>query len=191
METIRAFIAIEIPPEIRQKLDEIESVLKSASRAPVKWVEPDSIHLTLKFLGDTDVNKVDTIIEALGSVLPSIPAPRLEVKGLGVFPSPHRTQVVWAGLGGDMKGLTAQQQAVEDVMEPFGFRREKRRFSPHLTLGRVRDRATQSERQELGSLATGTSFDGGSFNGSPIHLIKSVLTRQGPIYTQLASFASC
>ena len=102
MEKIRAFIAIPLPADIQEHLRKIEALLKSGTTTPVKWVEPANIHLTLKFLGDTDSEKTGeiaaTITEATKGISPFI----LEVKGLGVFPNPRKAQIAWAGLEGNI-----------------------------------------------------------------------------------------
>jgi 2'-5' RNA ligase len=186
VEQIRAFIAIELPREIKQELMNIQSRLESKSRAPAKWVEPGSIHLTLKFLGNIDteiIPKINTTLEkAAAGILPF----SLELDGLGVFPGQSRVRVVWVGLAGDLDRLSRLQQRVESDLVLLGFSTEGRGFSPHLTLARVRENATPAERQELGRLISETKLDPGArLEVRAIHLIKSHLTRTGPIYTPI------
>ena len=128
-ETIRAFIAIELSVEIKRELEKIESVLKSQNSTPAKWVNPDSIHLTLKFLGDVSPDRVPGISDAINTGVAGTGSFRLRVSGLGVFPNPTRTQVVWAGITGDMDRLSQLQSTIEVETEKLGFPREKRRFS--------------------------------------------------------------
>jgi 2'-5' RNA ligase len=187
MDTIRAFIAVELPTEIKAELGKIESVLKSRSATPAKWVNPESIHLTLKFLGDVDAGRITEILDAIKSGVDGIPSFRILLAGLGVFPNPFRTQVVWAGLSGNMSRLEKLQGQIEIEMEKLGFPREKRGFSPHLTLARVRNHATRDEREKLGALVTETPFTGGSINVDSVNLMESQLTRQGALYTRLGS----
>jgi 2'-5' RNA ligase len=188
METIRAFIAIEIPTGTKKELEEIESTLKSRNSTPAKWVNPESIHLTLKFLGDVSTEKVSVILDNIGKGVVGIRPFRLQLSGLGVFPNATRTQVVWAGITGDMDRLAQLQSNIEAEMEKQGFPREKRKFSPHLTLARVRNHATQDEKKSLGTLVTGTSFTGSFIEVGSVNLMKSHLTRQGALYTRLGSF---
>ncbi|UCC17782.1 MAG: RNA 2',3'-cyclic phosphodiesterase [Dehalococcoidales bacterium] len=187
MDTIRTFIAIELPGETKKELEEIESILKSQNSTPVKWVNPESIHLTLKFLGDISTERVTDILEAIKSGVAGIPEFQLRISGLGVFPNPVRTQVVWAGISGGMEQLRQLQNNIEIIMEKQDFPREKRRFSPHLTLARVRNHATPDERKRLGTLVAGTPFTGGIMRVDSVNLMKSQLTKQGALYTRLGS----
>lgn len=187
IETIRAFIAIELSNEIKAELERIESVLKSRSSAPAKWVNPESTHLTLKFLGDMNSDTVTEVLDAIKSGADGIPSFRIQLAGLGVFPNAFRTQVVWAGLSGNMDRLEQLQRKIEIEMEKLGFPREKRRFSPHLTLARVRNHATHDERKRLGDIVTGTPFTGSSIKVDSVNLMESRLTRQGALYTRLGS----
>ena len=187
METIRAFIAIELPRYIKNELDEIKSVLMSRNSAPAKWVNSDSIHLTLQFLGDVSSDRVTEIINAIKCGVGGIPSFQIQLAGLGVFPNPTRTQVVWTGITGDIEQLIKLQKSIGTEMEKLGFPREKRNFTPHLTLARVRNHATPDERKRLGDMVTGTPFTGDTFKVDSVNLMKSRLTRQGAIYTRLGS----
>ena len=142
MDTIRAFIAIKLSVESKKELEKIESILKSQNSTPAKWVNPESIHLTLKFLGDVTSDRVTEVLDAIKSGVVGIPSFQIQLAGLGVFPNPARTQVVWAGITGNMDRLGQLQSNIEVEMEKLGFPREKRKFSPHLTLARIRNHAT-------------------------------------------------
>lgn len=187
MEPLRLFIAIHLPDEIKQNLEKIQSLLKSGTTAPVKWVNPGDMHLTLKFLGDTESEKIAGISSALREAAVGISHFRLEVKNLGVFPNTRNTQVAWAGFDGELEQLNRLQENLETGLEKLGLAREKRRFSPHLTLARVRDRVIPEDRERFGRLVTGTSIRSLSFTADSVHLIQSQLTGQGPIYTRLDS----
>lgn len=190
MEQIRSFIAIELPREAKQALTRLQDELKEGSRTPVRWVDPNSIHLTLKFLGDIDVNMTGEITAVMEEAVRGEPPLHLEVGGLGVFPNPRRVQVVWVGLTGELERLGQLQKRIEAGLTPLGFAAESRSFTPHLTLARVRDRATPYERQDLGRLIESAQFEAGSsLNVESINLMKSQLTREGPIYTRLSSVA--
>ncbi|NLE08781.1 MAG: RNA 2',3'-cyclic phosphodiesterase, partial [Dehalococcoidales bacterium] len=121
MESLRLFVALTIPADVTRHLSAIESLLQSGTTAPVKWVSPDDIHLTLKFLGDTESDKVTDIIHVLHETLHETTAgmPRLNLvlNRLGVFPSIRNTQVAWAGLEGDLEELNRLQQVIETVLK--------------------------------------------------------------------------
>jgi RNA 2',3'-cyclic 3'-phosphodiesterase len=187
MDKIRSFIAVELPDDIKRELKKIVSILRTGSSVPVKWVETENIHLTLKFLGDIDADRVDEILNSTKKATAGTPPIGLQVKGLGVFPNPKRAQVVWAGLSGDLEVLDHLQQNIELEMKKLGFDREMRKFSPHLTLARVRDNITSNEREHLGNLVTGTSFNAGTIQVDSVNLMKSLLTRQGAVYSRLGS----
>ncbi len=188
MEQIRSFIAIELSGEVKQALTRLQGRLKSGSRTPVRWVDSNSIHLTLKFLGDIDLTMTGKITAVMEEAVRGMSPLHLEISGLGVFPNPRRVQVVWVGLTGEAKRLVQLQKLIEAGLTPLGFAAESRSFTPHLTLARVRDRATPYERQDLGRLIEGTRFEADcNLNVEFVHLMKSQLTREGPVYTRLSS----
>lgn len=188
MEEIRCFVAIELPREVKSGLSRIQAKLKSVEDFPVKWVDPDSIHLTLKFLGNVKPEMTTQITELVREASLGFSPFQLEIKGLGVFPNPRRVQVIWVGVSGDVEKLLKLQKAVESNLTRLGFVPEARAFTPHLTLGRVRERASSAERERLGELVAKTNFEaGGAFLVSSISLMRSQLTREGPIYSQISS----
>lgn len=187
-EQVRSFIAIEMPDELRMALGRIQARLKEAGQPSVKWVDPDNIHLTLKFLGNTDVNIISKISRVMEKAAQGIPPFRLELGGLGVFPDLRRVQIVWIGLDGDLEQLKHLQQRIESNLAPLGFASESRPFKPHLTLARFRDRATLDERQNLGQIIASTHHgEDYSFNVDSVNLMKSQLTRAGAIYSLMSS----
>jgi 2'-5' RNA ligase len=188
MEQIRSFIAIELPGELKLAIARLQEQLKSGSRAPVRWVNPENTHLTLKFLGDISLAVVDDVKNALGDAVKGISAIHVGAEGLGVFPSGTRVQVVWVGLTGQLDKLKTLQQRIDKELTPLGFPAEKRPFSPHLTIARLRDRATPNDRQDIGRLVGNTDFESNlDFLVRTINLMKSQLTPEGPIYSKLGS----
>lgn len=156
----------------------------------MKWVDPDSIHLTLKFLGNIDPGIISKITSALEEAVRGTPPFGIVVGGLGVFPNISRVRVVWVGLSGEVAKLGQLQQRIETGLVPLGFAAESRSFTPHLTVGRVNDYASPGERQDLGQLVTGTAFEAKyKINVDAVHLIKSQLTREGPIYSKISTVA--
>ena len=188
MEKIRSFIAIELPRNLKTAISRLQEQLKTGSTAPVRWVNPENTHLTLKFLGDIDTVVIDDITKALGEAARGVPSIRLGAEGLGAFPNNNRVQVVWVGLTGELDKLQKLQQRIDKELTPLGFTPEKRAFSPHLTIARVRDRATANDRQDMGRLVENAVFESGaSFLVETVDLMKSQLTREGPIYSKLGS----
>jgi len=188
MEQIRCFIAIELPDEIKRGLVQLEAQLKSGNQPWVKWVDPYSIHLTLKFLGSVAVDRIDPITRAMGKAVQGASPFHLEVKDLGVFPNLRRVQVAWVGVSGEVDKLVQLQQRIESNLAGLGFAPESRRFTPHLTLARLRDRASPDERQRFGQLIADTKFEAAyTFQVEAISLMRSQLTREGAIYSQIGS----
>ena len=188
MERVRCFIAIGLTDEIKAGLERLQAQLKSGGQTSIKWVDPYSIHLTLKFLGSVDGDKISPITAAMAEAVQGVTPFRLEVKGLGVFPSLRRVQVVWVGVGGEVDKLAYLQQRLESSLAGLGFAPENRRFTAHLTLARVRDRASSGEREGLGELITSTKFETAySFPVEAVSLMKSQLTSEGAIYSRISA----
>ena len=187
MEPIRSFVAIELPDELRVELGRLESQLKSESQPWVKWVNPNSIHLTLKFLGNIATEKITEITKAMEDATQDIPPFQLEVKELGVFPNLKRVQVAWVGLSGETDKLGQLQKGIESNLERLGFVPENRPFTPHLTLARIREQASLDERQRFGQLIADTKAQiNYIIKVDSTSLMRSQLTRQGAVYTRIS-----
>lgn len=187
-EQIRSFIAIELPEEAKTSLRRIQENLKRDDPSCAKWVEPQSIHLTLKFLGNIGARMIDRIILVMKEAAEGIPPFKISIKGAGAFPNLRRVQTIWAGLEGDLEVLQKLQNNVETGLKPLGFVPENRPFTPHLTLARVRDTATLLQRQALGDMIAGIKIEANPvIEVKSFNLMKSQLTRTGPIYTCLSS----
>jgi 2'-5' RNA ligase len=188
MDELRCFIAIELPEEIKAGLFRLQAKLKSGAQCPVKWVDPYSIHLTLKFLGNVNAGMTSQITEVVAEAAQGTSPFQLEIKGLGVFPNPRRVQVAWVGVSGEVDKLLQLQKGVETNLARLGFAPEPRAFTPHLTIARVRDQASPDERQKLGELIASTNFEAAhTFKVNALSLMRSQLTREGAIYSQLSS----
>lgn len=185
MEEIRSFVAIELPDDLKSKLGKLIAQL-TGRNSGVKWVDANNIHLTLNFLGNVASDKIDEVTKAIEESAREIASFQLEVKELGAFPNLRRVQVVWVGMQGELEPLGKLKQNLDFNLELIGFTPEARPFSPHLTLGRVRNEASFEERQKLGELINNTQFEGGSFKVEAVSLMKSQLTRQGSIYTRMS-----
>ena len=187
MEQIRSFIAIELPDELKSELTRLEARLKSDKQPWVKWVNPHSIHLTLKFLGNIAVDRTGEITRAIENAVQGISPFHLEVKELGVFPNLRRVQVAWVGISGEVDKLSQLQKRIETNLTPLGFTPETRAFTPHLTLARLRDQTPLDERQRFGQLIANAKFDTACpIEVDAISLMRSQLTREGAIYSRIS-----
>lgn len=183
----RLFVALELPRDGQQRLAEVVAELSAAvPRGQVRWVKADGIHLTLKFYGDVSTELVPQIEAGLTGAAEGVPPLRLRIEGLGVFPNPRRPQVVWAGLVGDLAGLGALQAAVEAMSAKLGFAREARAFTPHLTLGRVKDGLQAGQQMQLlDFIASGRTRRFGEYEADRLTLMRSDLRPTGAVYTAL------
>ena len=185
---LRLFIAIELSPAIRQAIGRVQEDLKR--RLPprvVRWTNPDGIHLTLKFLGDTPQEKTAAVIRGMQVAAAGFEPFELRVAGLGCFPNPRRARVLWAGLPDLPRPLAGVQRAIDLQMARLDFARETRPFSPHLTLGRVNDGASASERQALAELLNQSQVgELGVLAAQEIVLFQSDLRPAGAVYAALA-----
>lgn len=183
---IRAFIALHISEQARQTLDRTIRELADTAGRQVRWVDPNGIHLTLKFLGNISSSRAGELLEAVeGSCRDHSPF-SLVLSGLGMFPNRDRPRVLWAGVGGDLDSLASLQDAVETAMTGAGFQRERRPFRAHLTIGRVRDGATPKQRRAIGDAVSSTTLPPVEpWQIGTVHLVQSTLTPQGAIYADL------
>jgi 2'-5' RNA ligase len=191
MGKIRAFIAIELSDPIKASLSSLIAKLRSKehhSAKYVKWVDPKGIHLTLKFLGDVAPDQIPRIIEAITPSAQSLSPLKLQLGKPGAFPNLQRPRVIWVAVTGEVKLLITLQQDIERALDPLGFPHERRSFSPHLTLGRLREQATPTERSSIGSLIPTIEFEGGPIlEVDHLNLMRSTLTPSGAIYNRVAS----
>lgn len=180
-EMIRSFVAFDINnPVVMQKFAEVQdSLLKTG--ADLKSVEPQNIHITMRFLGDIQATMVDSIHDGMKKV--DFSAFNCGIQGLGVFPDLRYTRVVWAGITEGSDELQKVAEQLETQLRTLGFRADPKGFNPHLTLARVRTGRNKAELarrvQEL------VDYDFGIVRADCLRLRKSVLTPQGPIYSTL------
>jgi len=178
---LRCFIAIDIPQQIRGEIEELMELLKKHD-TDVKWVLPDNIHITLKFLGNTSEAVVPRIRDSLSAILSSYEPFYIKIQGIGVFPNRKHPRVIWVGAE-DSDVLKSLKREAEQAMVLFGYQKEDKEFQPHLTLGRVR-----SQRGILGMMKDLDNFGDrnfGTFKVDGIRLMKSELKPRGAEYTCL------
>jgi len=151
----RLFIAITLPDDLLEGLADVQARLKrKLARYPLRWVRPEGIHLTLKFLGDTDPARIPEIVAAL-EARASAQAPfQVAVGGLGMFPNARRPSVLWVGMQDEQRHLQRLARQIDKAMTKLGWQPEKKAFTAHLTLARVQRHASNGERRALGQEVT-------------------------------------
>ena len=187
---IRLFVAAEIPPSARGALGLLQATLRErmADSGALRWVTPDRIHLTLKFLGNVEVIRVPELAIAMANAVRGQPVFDLAVGAIGVFPNAHAPKVLWAGLTGDLDALTLLRDRTEAALVGVGFLAEERPFRAHLTLARVPNGVRPHELTEV----TGTGAESANdtltrFSVERVALVHSVLGEEGPAYRSLAT----
>lgn len=183
---MRAFIAIETSEEIKDALARVEAHLKY-SGADVKWVKPEMIHLTLKFLGEITDEKCGEVKLALDTVAGATKPFDIALKDVGAFPKLEHPRVLWVGLDKGAPETIRIANHIEDALSNAGFTKEDRPFSPHLTIGRVRSSLNYEKlKEKISSASTQIRLSGISPHSvTSIILFQSTLTPQGPVYTKL------
>jgi RNA 2',3'-cyclic 3'-phosphodiesterase len=186
---VRLFVALEIPASVRENLaalmKELSALEKQSSVKKARWVRPENLHVTLKFIGETAPNKLDEIIAELSAVRSGQRA-QLQSRGLRFFPDEKRARVLWAGIDAS-PNLAAIAGDIEQQLEPLGFPREKRSFTPHLTLARFEPPGISDRLRAM--VRENAERDFGGLRASEFHLIESKLKPSGAEYTTLHSFA--
>ncbi len=179
--TFRGFIAADVPPT--PDLESFAVELREAG-GPLKVVSVDQLHLTLKFLGDTEEGLVPEIVTAMREAASGVPPFEIRVRGTGAFPSLGRMKVIWVGVEG-AEPLARIAAALEASMEPLGFRRENRAWKAHVTLARVKGSRDLEQARTI--LRTRAADEFGTHRVDAIHLKRSVLTPQGAQYSVVES----
>lgn len=178
---MRAFLAVELPGELRNSLGRIVEELRGCG-ADVRWVRPEAVHLTLKFLGEIQPEQVEEIRVAVQEVAGRHGPFKMEAKALGCFPRLEQPRVVWVGLEGEKWRLEALQRDVENALVQLGFPREERPFKPHLTLGRVR--SPKARHALIQRLKNGEGIRVGELPVDSVTLFRSELLPSGARYSK-------
>ena len=183
MQTIRTFIAVTLSKSIRAQTLQLGRVLKQ-SDASVKWVDVDQLHVTLKFLGDVLNTKVPSICPAVKVAASCCPPFEVGCQGAGAFPKNDRPRTVWAGIGPGSEELGTLYEAIESELVAIGVPAERRRFHPHVTLGRVRQGGAAQQR--LGELIQSAGdFETDLCPVREVTVFASFLDKSGPTYDVL------
>lgn len=188
---IRTFVAIELDAPLRNALAQVQADLRNRLQKAmgpdvrIQWVKPDSVHLTLKFLGDIPEERVPEIEAALAHVTGAHARCTVDVGGLGAFPDARAPRVLWVGLSSQVEGLTRLAVAVERALVALGFAPEPKPFNPHLTLARIKERSRDIGRALAADHMLEQTAPIGTVAVNAIALMKSELKPSGAVYTRL------
>jgi 2'-5' RNA ligase len=184
MARLRTFIGVDIGKSIRDRAVALQKSLAEAS-SEVKWVEPENLHVTLLFLGEVDDRTIPDVCRVVAEETAKHPRFPMTIEKAGCFPHPRRPRILWVGVGEGSEQLRALHDGLEPPLLDLGcYRREERKYSPHITLGRVR-----SERPAdrlAAALAQQAAWRGGQIEVKELLVMSSELTPKGPIYTVLS-----
>jgi 2'-5' RNA ligase len=179
---VRTFICIEIPESVKSRIGRLQETLRQID-AQVSWARPSNIHLTLKFLGGVEASRIERVSKALERAANGISPFEVEVGGAGCFPSPRSPRVFWIGFSNVPELLQQLFSNIEDELAREGFEREKRKFSPHLTIGRIR---TPNNAARVAEALIAAGFEPEAFIATEVILMRSDLKPSGSIYTPQA-----
>ena len=179
---MRLFIAIEIPEDIKKLITEVQGKIKG-SGVHANWTRPEGVHFTLKFLGEVPESKVGAIMTSLTSTCKGINTFQLEISNAGAFPNIRNPRVIWLGISGETGPLAKIQVSIEEGMANLGFEREKRKFSPHLTLARIKYLKEHDNWQKALDSVKDIRFP--EFAVDHVSLMKSELKPSGAVYTEI------
>lgn len=182
-KNIRSFLAIEIEDELKDKIANIQDEFKETD-TNIKYVSTKNMHITLKFFGDVDLDKLDEIKIAIEKVIKNYNSFDLTIKGCGNFPKPNIIKVIWLGLN-KSQTLMNLQKDLDKEFNKLGFKKEKN-FISHITIGRPRNQKNKEEIQNI--IKSNKDIEIGTMKVNKIYLKKSTLTPKGPIYENLEVF---
>jgi 2'-5' RNA ligase len=183
---IRSFLAFELSPEMKSKVEGVYENVRT-SRLEVRWVRPEGIHITVVFMGDVKEENIAAIGNELGKVCSEFAPFQASLKGMGCFPGCRNPRVIWIGLEGEVERMSSFREDLQKRLVPFGVKAEKRRFNPHLTLGRFKK--PSRDEGEIGKLIdTYKELTSQACSLHELVLFKSDLKPSGAIYTKMLSW---
>jgi 2'-5' RNA ligase len=187
-ENVRLFVACEVPDEVKDGISNVIEQLKNESVNDVRFIKPEGVHITLKFLGEVPVKKLPAVKLAIQEAVVGHSPYELELSTIGTFGGREGLRIMWVGVAGDVLRLEALVRSVNAALKVVGFEPERRPFRPHLTLGRVKDDVGTRRRAEIEVAVGKTVVPPISWRTAQVSLMRSRLTTQGVFYDLLATF---
>ncbi len=185
MKSIRAFIAINLPPPVKELASHIREQFRDCGRT-IRWVDPKNVHLTIKFLGDIPKEKIESVGKAIEKAVENIQPFRMEIDGMGTFPNLRHPRVLWMGVKEPSETLVQMETRISSNLATLGFEREKKKFSPHITLGRVR---SNEKKALISKLIQSLELPAcPEINVKSVELFKSELKPTGAVHSVLGRF---
>lgn len=185
---LRLFVAVELPPDVCRALGDVQAELRRQGLEGLRWVRPEGIHLTLKFLGETSATRVREITKALSGSVAGHQEHELSLGKLGTFGGRSNPRVLWVDLSGDVERTRALQESVDEALGGIGFAKEEREFSPHLTLARVQPESARSVAGPLAEAIGSTTVQEARLQVREVSLMQSTLGPGGAVYKRLEGF---
>lgn len=182
---LRTFIAIPLAAEVQERILALQNEVKKEISQGVKWVEKQSLHVTLKFLGDVEESAVSAISSCLAKMTEKLAPFSFRVQGVGVFPNKEKPHILWTGIEGAREILPSLARNLDTEMKRFGIASEEKEFSPHITIGRVK-RFAEIPLASIHTFLQHKDLGLGEVQVKSILLFKSELFPEGPIYTSLS-----
>lgn len=187
-EHVRLFVACEIPEDARELITGVIADLRQRSGESVRWIRPEGLHLTLKFLGEVPVKKLPSVKLAIQEAVTGHSPFNLEFSQIGTFGGREGLRLMWVSVAGDVLRLEALVKATNAALAVIGFEPERRPFRPHLTLGRVKDDVPTRARAEIEVAVGRVEVAEYTWRTAQVSLMRSRLTRGGAQYDVLATF---
>jgi len=182
MNTVRCFIAIDIPPSVKRKIYELITVINERgyiNKKDIKWVKPENLHITLAFLGNLPVEEISLLCDIITNVSKTNSPFEINLEGLGFFPNIRQPKVFWIGINRSASLFDLKRQ-IDVKLQQAGINYDKKPFSPHITIARFKN--TIEIKKQIFDIAFKDEF-----KVNELHLIKSDLFKEGPRYTELYS----
>ena len=188
MSVVRAFIAIDLPPHLQDRLSQLSNAMKKEmGDVPIRWVATENMHLTMKFLGDVSLNNLDVLTNILIREAAAREPMVISLGGVGAFPKMRRPRIIWAGMKAPPE-LASLQRGIDKQTARVGYAREQRPFSPHITMGRVSRNATPDHVRIIGDMLSTQNIGFlGVARVREVHLFRSDLQSDGVVYSRLFS----